>query len=143
MTEARVRECPLCKTRFYKIEGCNKMTCPPPCKWLICYICRKDITKIGYKHFCQAPHCSHKKCGKCVLFSDGVADDRLAMRDAGLKVWFCGCVNFAVFFCFLNGCNLLKAADLVAKEQPGSTKVDVNVLLDGGTGRPPSKRQRV
>jgi len=85
MTKARVRECPnpKCKARFYKVEGCNKMTCT--CSWKICYICRKNITKEGYAHFCQAPHCSHKECGKCILFTDSVVDDRQAMKEAGLS----------------------------------------------------------
>ena len=39
MTEARIRQCPKCKTRFFKTEGCNKMTCS--CGTIMCYICRK------------------------------------------------------------------------------------------------------
>ena len=65
-------------------EGCNKMTCP--CGTNICYVCRGDITKGGYAHFCQLPGCQHNTCGKCGLYSDSNADDQLAMRDAGLKV---------------------------------------------------------
>ncbi len=59
------------------------MTCS--CGTLICYICRKDITKDGYKHFCQIPHCDHKKCGQCLLYTNSIEDDRRAMLDAGLK----------------------------------------------------------
>mmetsp|Transcript_31138 Transcript_31138/g.57954 ORF Transcript_31138/g.57954 Transcript_31138/m.57954 type:complete len:741 (-) Transcript_31138:1060-3282(-) len=85
MSEARIRICPnpKCKQRFYKTEGCNKMSCS--CGKKICYQCRKDITKEGYKHFCNTPHCDHKKCGNCLLFSDSVADDRQAMYEAGVK----------------------------------------------------------
>ena len=82
MTNARVRECPKCKTRFYKTEGCNKMTCS--CKHVICYICRQTIK--NYSHFCQTPNCDHKSCNKCPLFTNSVEDDRLAMKEAGLKV---------------------------------------------------------
>lgn len=83
MTQARVRECPRCHTRFYKTEGCNKMTCS--CGAFICYCCREDITKQRYEHFCKVPHCRHNNCGKCKLFTDSVEDDRRAMLDAGLK----------------------------------------------------------
>ena len=37
------------------------------------------------KHFCQTPHCDHKKCNKCALFTDSVEDDRRAMLEAGMK----------------------------------------------------------
>ncbi len=84
LTKARVRECRKCKSRFYKIEGCNKMTCT--CGALMCYICRADITTIGYGHFCQTPCCTHKECKKCILFTNSVEDDRLAMQEAGAKV---------------------------------------------------------
>ena len=80
MTEARVRECPKCAKRFYKVEGCNKMSCA--CGTLTCYICRKEVKKeVGYKHFCQKPHCRHTDglCNGCPLFSNSAEDDRLAM----------------------------------------------------------------
>ena len=47
-------------------------------------MCRENISKIGYAHFCQAPHCAHDACGKCKLFSDTIEDDIKAMKDAGL-----------------------------------------------------------
>mmetsp|Transcript_16774 Transcript_16774/g.18190 ORF Transcript_16774/g.18190 Transcript_16774/m.18190 type:complete len:803 (+) Transcript_16774:67-2475(+) len=84
MAEARIRECPKCHKRFYKTEGCNKMTCA--CGTRICYLCRANITKEGYQHFCSTPHCDHKKCNKCLLHSNTVDDDRRAMLEAGLKV---------------------------------------------------------
>ena len=83
MSKARIRECPRCKTRFFKVEGCNKMTCN--CGYKMCYICRADLTKIGYAHFCSKPHCGHRDCKKCVMYSDSVEDDRLAAREAGLQ----------------------------------------------------------
>lgn len=82
MTNARIRECPDCKKRFYKVEGCNKMTCS--CGTKICYICRKKITN-GYQHFCQKPHCNHKTCGGCTLYSNAAEDDTRAVREAGLE----------------------------------------------------------
>ena len=85
MTNARVRTCPkpTCKKRFYKIDGCNKITCS--CRTLICYVCRSDITKVGYKHFCQKPHCKHENCNQCPLYSNAREDDLRSMRAAGLK----------------------------------------------------------
>jgi hypothetical protein len=83
LTQARIRACPKCKTKFYKIEGCNKMTCS--CGINICYVCRKDITKEKYKHFCQIPHCTHNTCNRCKLYTNSVEDDIQAMREAGLK----------------------------------------------------------
>ena len=84
MTKARVRECNKCKTRFYKTEGCNKMTCT--CGAFMCYCCRKDVSKEMYKHFCQTPHCDHKSCNMCLLYTDSIEDDRRAMQEAGLAV---------------------------------------------------------
>lgn len=86
MTQARIRYCPKgCKQGFYKVEGCNKMTCPT-CRKFICYICRSEIpVSVGYQHFCQTPHCQHKNCKKCPLYSNAEEDDLRASREAGLK----------------------------------------------------------
>ena len=47
MTEAMIRTCHNCKKRFYKVEGCNKMTCV--CGASMCYVCRAPIK--DYSHF--------------------------------------------------------------------------------------------
>jgi TRIAD3 protein (E3 ubiquitin-protein ligase RNF216) len=68
MSEALIRTCPKCKQKFYKTEGCNKMTCQ--CGAYVCYVCRDMIThKVGYEHFCK---CNRNpmpmgKCGKCQM----------------------------------------------------------------------------
>ena len=89
MTKARIRTCtnPNCGTTFFKTEGCNKMTCSS-CGWRMCYLCRANIPQkgnAGYSHFCQTPHCQHKGCGKCPLFTDPIEDDRRAMLEAGKR----------------------------------------------------------
>uniref|UniRef100_A0A7S4TCC8 RING-type domain-containing protein n=2 Tax=Ditylum brightwellii TaxID=49249 RepID=A0A7S4TCC8_9STRA len=86
MTAARIRICPKpsCKKSFFKVEGCNKMTCV--CGIHVCYVCRSEIPKsVGYKHFCQKPHCKHDTCKTCPLYSNAKEDDERAMREAGLE----------------------------------------------------------
>jgi NADH pyrophosphatase NudC (nudix superfamily) len=39
MTNALLRDCHKCSTRFFKEEGCNKMTCPK-CRAVMCYVCK-------------------------------------------------------------------------------------------------------
>lgn len=83
MANARIRECPTCHKRFFKEEGCNKMTCA--CGTKICYVCRAKIK--DYTHFCQQPHCTHKtaNCNKCPLYSNSVEEDKDAVRRAALR----------------------------------------------------------
>ena len=100
MTEALLRGCTKCKAKFFKEEGCNKMTCS--CGAKSCYVCRKDITKEGYNHFCQAAHCQHKSCGKCVLFpkESQAKLDALEVRSAGHRVSaFINSKNSLMFSC--------------------------------------------
>ena len=83
MSQALIRSCPKCSTKFVKENGCNKMKCPK-CGIFVCYICQKQIPKhIGYSHFCQTPHCSHKTCKKCCLY-DNEDMQRQSIRQAGL-----------------------------------------------------------
>lgn len=49
MSDALIRTCSRCKVKLIKEYGCNKMICP--CGSIMCYICKKDITKEGYNHF--------------------------------------------------------------------------------------------
>ena len=54
MTLALVRTCPrpLCRKKFLKTDGCNKMTCS--CGCFVCYVCGMEIpANVGYTHFCQ------------------------------------------------------------------------------------------
>jgi TRIAD3 protein (E3 ubiquitin-protein ligase RNF216) len=84
ISAAKIRTCPRCAKKFVKETGCNKMTCA--CGAWVCYICRQEIPKhIGYGHFCRKPHCEHKKCSKCVLYTNAEEDDARAMREAGIR----------------------------------------------------------
>eukprot|EP00096_Caligus_rogercresseyi_P014292 TRINITY_DN6790_c0_g1_i1.p1 TRINITY_DN6790_c0_g1~~TRINITY_DN6790_c0_g1_i1.p1 ORF type:complete len:669 (+),score=176.12 TRINITY_DN6790_c0_g1_i1:41-2047(+) len=65
MTEALLRTCPKCQKKFFKEDGCNKITCS--CGTSICYLCRAVI-KVGYKHFFGEG--SVPLPGLCPLFSD-------------------------------------------------------------------------
>ncbi|CAF3701950.1 unnamed protein product [Rotaria sp. Silwood1] len=53
VSEAMIRVCYKCKQRFYKLEGCNKMTCA--CGASMCYVCREPIH--GYDHFNNNTKC--------------------------------------------------------------------------------------
>ncbi|TPX26748.1 hypothetical protein DIZ76_012210 [Coccidioides immitis] len=52
MSEAIIRICPnsKCKMPIVKADGCNKLYCTK-CRWIMCYVCKKDISKDGYHHF--------------------------------------------------------------------------------------------
>ena len=122
MTQARIRHCPKgCKKGFYKTEGCNKMTCPT-CQTHMCYVCRKEIPEsVGYKHFCQKPHCDHKSCNKCQLYSKTEEDDLRAAREAGIKT--------------------AAAIQSSGKDQDGSIRIDMNAILKD-TGNNQKKKKK-
>ncbi|XP_021370773.1 E3 ubiquitin-protein ligase RNF14-like isoform X2 [Mizuhopecten yessoensis] len=52
----KAKTCPSCNAHFQKISGCNKVVCR--CGRSLCYVCCKDITKIGYSHFQESVGCS-------------------------------------------------------------------------------------
>jgi hypothetical protein len=50
LSEAMIRECWKCRTKYFKEEGCNKMTCPKPgCGAKMCYLCKQPVK--DYTHF--------------------------------------------------------------------------------------------
>ena len=86
MTQALVRTCPrpMCRKKFMKSDGCNKMTCS--CGCFVCYVCRKEIpAAVAYKHFCQTPHCKHKTCNLCPLYADTSEADKARVTNAAKK----------------------------------------------------------
>ncbi|KAK2751470.1 hypothetical protein FQN55_000745 [Onygenales sp. PD_40] len=64
MSEALIRTCPKCKVKIVKEDGCNKMSCVK-CRTMMCYVCKKDITKEGYSHF-------GRTAGSCPVHDQGV-----------------------------------------------------------------------
>ncbi|KAG2172353.1 hypothetical protein INT43_004895 [Umbelopsis isabellina] len=85
MADAVKRTCPVCSLSFQKSDGCNKMTCR--CGYTMCYVCRKDIGKESYAHFCQhfreLPGRACGDCSKCDLYKTESED--LAVRRAARK----------------------------------------------------------
>ena len=50
LSEAMIRECWKCRSKYFKEEGCNKMTCPKPgCGAKMCYLCKQPVK--DYTHF--------------------------------------------------------------------------------------------
>ena len=113
MSEARIRTCPKegCGNRFYKVDGCNKMTCPK-CGAYSCYVCRALIpSNVSYLHFCQTAHCQHQSCGKCALYTNNHIDIQ-ATKEAGEK-----------------------AAKEIAENTNQGVNVNVDALLDKASPR--------
>jgi len=80
-TSAVKRTCPKCQLSFVKSSGCNKLVCN--CGYAMCYVCRNEIGKEGYGHFCQhfrelGGRC--KECDRCDLYL--VEDEDAVVRRA-------------------------------------------------------------
>lgn len=63
------------------------MTCPAPCGFQMCYICRSDIGATqGYAHFCTHfradPGTPCQSCTRCLLFADENVGDVLRLVEA-------------------------------------------------------------
>ncbi|KAL5355741.1 hypothetical protein BJX96DRAFT_170953 [Aspergillus floccosus] len=57
MSKALIRSCPRCNVKIVKASGCNNMYCSKSnCN--MCYLCQKDITKEGTRHFDPARGCN-------------------------------------------------------------------------------------
>ncbi|PHH59207.1 hypothetical protein CDD81_3562 [Ophiocordyceps australis] len=91
MSLAIKRVCPRCNTSFVKTAGCNKLTCP--CGYKMCYVCRADLSVIGYRHFCDhfrpdadAAPCTD--CERCNLWQTEDVDSVLRQaRDDAERRW--------------------------------------------------------
>jgi hypothetical protein len=86
MSQALIRTCPSCNIRFSKVDGCNKMQCPY-CKYIMCYVCRQDIGKEKYAHFCEhfrlVPGTQCTQCTKCDLYQKEA--DHVVVRQAAIE----------------------------------------------------------
>jgi hypothetical protein len=90
MTSAIKRTCPKCNVSFVKSAGCNRLVCV--CGYQMCYLCRSEIGKEGYEHFCQhfrALGGACKECEKCDLYrvEDEVEVIKRAREGAEREWW--------------------------------------------------------
>lgn len=84
MSQALIRECPKCKARFYKTEGCNKMTCPE-CGTKMCYVCKKQIN--DYSHFDQTPAGqASRNSSRCRLWDNTVERNANDVKEAAQRM---------------------------------------------------------
>lgn len=85
MADAIKRTCPACNLSFVKSSGCNKLTCV--CGYQMCYVCRAEIGKESYAHFCQHfrqdPGKACTECEKCDLYR--TEDEDVVIRRAAEK----------------------------------------------------------
>lgn len=90
ISNAIKRTCPLCSLSFVKDSGCNKLVCQ--CGYKMCYLCRADVRREGYNHFCPhfRPHggpCT--SCERCDLYKNEDEDVVVnKAREAAEKEWF-------------------------------------------------------
>ncbi|KAJ3013249.1 hypothetical protein HKX48_005852 [Thoreauomyces humboldtii] len=77
MTDALLRSCPKCSNRFYKVDGCNAMTCT--CGTVMCYVCRKKIVKALHYPSAMA---GRSEADTCPLFDDTALRNKADVRQA-------------------------------------------------------------
>lgn len=84
-TDVVKRTCPVCSLSFVKAAGCNKLACV--CGYTMCYVCRQEIGKESYTHFCQhfrqRPGEPCRECDRCDLYK--VEDEEHMVREAALR----------------------------------------------------------
>ena len=83
ITRAIKRTCPACGVSFVKSSGCNHFRCG--CGFVMCYLCRADISHDQYQHFCQhfrpaGGECA--ECTRCLLYKE---EDENAVREAAAQ----------------------------------------------------------
>jgi hypothetical protein len=84
-TSSIKRTCPKCNLSFVKASGCNKLVCN--CGYTMCYVCRQEIGREGYAHFCQ--HFREQggrgcvECQRCDLYL--VEDEQGTIRRAAVE----------------------------------------------------------
>ena len=90
MTNIITRRCPVCFTLSIKSEGCNKLTCI--CGTTMCFICQRNISREGYKHFCNCGgDCT---CDKCKTFDQKEKRDLIQIQNLALENNKCPLCNF-------------------------------------------------
>ncbi|QSL67160.1 hypothetical protein MERGE_001549 [Pneumocystis wakefieldiae] len=112
MANAVKRTCPVCNLSFVKSDGCNKLICQ--CGYVMCYICRKNIKKESYAHFCNhfrsIPGKKCVECTKCDLYK---VDDNIAeVAERATKEYLLACKDSGVFLDLKESTELLKDGSL-------------------------------
>ena len=83
LSEAMMRECWKCKVKYFKEEGCNKMTCPRPgCGAKMCYLCKQPVK--DYTHF-YGQGGAPDKTRSCPLWTDNKRLHEQEVADAAAK----------------------------------------------------------
>ncbi|KAG2228520.1 hypothetical protein INT48_007793 [Thamnidium elegans] len=90
MADAVKRTCPNCSLSFQKSYGCNKIVCK--CGYAMCYVCRKDIGKESYAHFCDhfrdIPGTKCTQCKKCDLYKTAPDDEAVQLAATKAKTQY-------------------------------------------------------
>ncbi|KAE8385925.1 hypothetical protein BDV23DRAFT_164041 [Aspergillus alliaceus] len=72
MSDALIRNCPKCNVKIIKESGCNKLVCSR-CACVMCYLCKKNITREQYDHFGRPPtYCETRDDSESKRYEDEV-----------------------------------------------------------------------